>query len=188
LETLTEAILRRAEEKGSLAAREIRQELVRVGAKEDQFKEVIDKAGERLELRQGRYYYLPMTSPRRKEQELQQQEVLSAIQNLVLQYRRKAGALPLDRRESGRVELFQPISLLINSKETHRVLIRDISVTGVRLLGCWDLLGQKVQFSLAHPDGSRVEFVVRIVWTCQVGDNLFENGGTFVQVLHDANS
>ena len=44
------------------------------------------------------------------------------------------------------------------------------------------LLGQKVRVHIPAPEGGHVEFVVRILWTCPVGEDLVENGGAFVSV------
>ena len=61
------------------------------------------------------------------------------------------------------------------------LMSRDLSATGVRLLGTKRLLGQKVQLEL--PDGETpCRLLVRILWTCAVGDELFENGGSFVEL------
>ena len=61
---------------------------------------------------------------------------------------------------------------------------RDLSATGVRLLGTKRLLGQKVQLELPGGNGdSACKLLVRILWTCAVGDDLFENGGTFMELL-----
>jgi len=52
----------------------------------------------------------------------------------------------------------------------------------MRLIGTRSLLGQKVEVRL--PTSTKGEswcFVLRILWTCAVGDELFENGGVFVE-------
>ena len=64
------------------------------------------------------------------------------------------------------------------------LLSRDLSLTGIRLVGTRRLLGQKVRVSLPQGDGTEAcTFVVRILWTCAIGDDLFENGGTFLEVI-----
>ncbi|MSQ94022.1 MAG: hypothetical protein EXR98_05635 [Gemmataceae bacterium] len=61
---------------------------------------------------------------------------------------------------------------------------RDLSVTGVRLLGTKRLLGQKVQLELLGEDGEPAcRLLVRILWTCAVRDELFANGGSFLELL-----
>jgi hypothetical protein len=61
------------------------------------------------------------------------------------------------------------------------LLSRDLSATGIRLLGTQRLLGHKVQLELPGDPGCRL--LVRILWTCAVGDDLFENGGSFLELL-----
>ena len=58
---------------------------------------------------------------------------------------------------------------------------------GFRLLGSRSLLGQKVRVHLPTNHGSRsCTFSVRILWSCSVGDELFENGGSFMGMVNDA--
>ena len=63
------------------------------------------------------------------------------------------------------------------------MLTRDLSPTGLRLLGSRSLLGQKVRVHLAGNGGRSCTFLVRILWSCAVGDNLFENGGSFLGMV-----
>ena len=66
------------------------------------------------------------------------------------------------------------------------LLSRDLSTTGIRLIGTRSLLGQKVRVLLPRSDSPEPwSFLVRILWTCTVGDNLFENGGSFLEVTSD---
>ncbi|MSU77620.1 MAG: hypothetical protein EXS16_05940 [Gemmataceae bacterium] len=61
---------------------------------------------------------------------------------------------------------------------------RDLSATGVRLLGTKRLLGNKVQLTLpTGADQPPCRLLVRILWTCAVGGDLFENGGIFLELL-----
>ena len=58
-----------------------------------------------------------------------------------------------------------------------------LSVTGIRLVGTQRLLGQKVRVLVPAGEGQPpTEFLVRILWTCPLGDDLIENGGQFVSV------
>jgi hypothetical protein len=67
-----------------------------------------------------------------------------------------------------------------DDREYH-VMTRDLSPTGIRLLANRSLLGQKIRVHLAPTNGGRdCTFVVRILWSCTVGDDLYENGGTFL--------
>jgi hypothetical protein len=64
------------------------------------------------------------------------------------------------------------------------LLSRDLSTTGIRLVGTKRLLGQKVRVLIPNGEGAPLDFLVRILWTCPVGDDLVENGGTFISVGH----
>ena len=64
------------------------------------------------------------------------------------------------------------------------VLSRDLSEAGIRLIGTQSFLGQKVEVLISQPDGGEpLCFLTRILWTCTVGDGLFENGGVFLEKL-----
>ena len=64
------------------------------------------------------------------------------------------------------------------------LLSRDLSPAGIRLVGTRRLLGQRVKIVLPQEDGEQpFTFMVRILWTCAIGDDLFENGGTFQEIL-----
>jgi hypothetical protein len=68
----------------------------------------------------------------------------------------------------------------------YTLMSRDLSSTGIRLIGTRRFLGQKIHVSIPAADGATTwDFVVRILWTCAVGDDLVENGGTFL-ALADA--
>jgi hypothetical protein len=49
------------------------------------------------------------------------------------------------------------------------------------------LLGQKVRIFIPYPGSPETSnegwsFVVRILWTCAIGEDLFENGGAFLEI------
>jgi len=103
------------------------------------------------------------------------------VHDLVGQYRRVAALH--ERREADRIMFLQPVTVRLEDDEIHQVVTKDISASGIRLLGSRDLLGQKVRVTLPRPEGLPCEFVVRVVWTCRVGDDLYENGGVFLELL-----
>ena len=43
-----------------------------------------------------------------------------------------------------------------------------------------ELVGNKVRVTLSSKEGP-LTLMVRILWTCAVGDDLFENGGNFLE-------
>ena len=68
-------------------------------------------------------------------------------------------------------------------------LTTSLARSVVRLLGTHRLLGQKVHVLIARPGDANTgrgppawSFLVRVLWTCAIGDDLFENGGTFIEV------
>ncbi|MFQ3591699.1 MAG: PilZ domain-containing protein [Gemmataceae bacterium] len=83
----------------------------------------------------------------------------------------------IERREASRVEFIQPVVVTTQEGQNLTVLSRDLSVTGIRLIGTRRLLGQKIRLRLGE-----YEFVARVLWSCPVGDDLVENGGNFLSV------
>ena len=64
------------------------------------------------------------------------------------------------------------------------LLSRDLSETGIRLISPHSFLGQKLWLELPPTEGNNPpRFAVRILWTCAVGDGLFENGGSFLELV-----
>ena len=88
------------------------------------------------------------------------------------------------RRQQGRADFIQPVKVRIDSQRELAVLSRDLSETGIRLIGTHSLLGHKVEVTIPRPEGGDpCCFLTRILWTCVVGDGLFENGGTFLEMV-----
>jgi hypothetical protein len=179
LQPILEAVLRRAEQQGHILAREVREELVRGKADPRLWRDVLHKAGPFLERRGGHYLFVPTASPVRRRQEEAHHRIQEAVHELVQEYRKVAGQY--DRREANRVTFLQPV-VVETAAGAHHVLTKDISSSGLRLLGARDLLGQKLRVTIPRPAGPGWTFTVRIVWTCRVGDELYENGGTFLEL------
>src|SRR5262249_51323012 len=108
----------------------------------------------------------------------QQQMVFHAGRDLIR--RQKAVHADTDRRQADRIDYIHPVKLQTEDNREFRVLTRDLSPTGMRLLGSRSLLGQKVRVHLTPSSGKGCTFLVRILWSCAVGDELFENGGSFL--------
>jgi hypothetical protein len=181
LQRVVDAVTRRAAEQGSLLPREVRQEIANAGADPSLWKQVIKLAGPSLELRRGRYHYVASASPLRERQQRQQQVIHDAVHALVEQYR--AAVAQQERRETDRITFIQPVSVELPDGRLHAVLTKDISPSGLRLLGGRSLLGQKLRVTVPRPDGTPVVFLVRVLWSCMVGDDLYENGGSFLEVV-----
>lgn len=180
LQTVADAVLRLAKRQSFVSARDVRAELRIAGHAESAWKEVVAHLRDTLIHRQGRYYHREAFSPRLQKQHAQQQQIIKAIKRLIRQHKRQARTD--ERRGQARVDFVQPVKVQTEDGVVFSLLSRDLSATGVRLLGTKRLLGQKVQIELPN-DSAPCRLLVRILWTCAVGDDLFENGGNFVELL-----
>jgi hypothetical protein len=179
LRGVADAVIRRAQRQGYVVPRDVRDELNQVGLPDDQWKEVLGLAREALHYRQGRYYHIQAVSPRLHEQQRQQEIVFHAVRELIR--RHQAARNDGERRQQDRIDFVHQAMVSTEDGREFRVLTRDLSPTGLRLLGCRSLLGQKVRVHLPEGNGTRsCTFLVRILWSCAVADDLFENGGSFL--------
>jgi hypothetical protein len=181
LQGVAELVTRRAQRQGYVVPREVREELGRAGESEDLWKDVLALARPSLSYRHGRYYYQPPVSDRVRREESHQRGVRRAVREVIR--RHQSAARAEERRGQDRVEFVQPVRVLTEDGRQFTLLTRDLSPSGVRLIGTRRFLGQKVRVFIPKADGTPPwEFVVRVLWTCAVGDDLVENGGTFVGV------
>ena len=180
LQPVADAILRLAKRQGFITARDVRSELRIAGLPEQAWKDVLAQLNHALVRRQQRYYHKDTFSPRVQKEHAQQQTIVKAIKKLIKQH--KTRAKTDERRGQERVDFIQPVKIRTEDGKEIALLSRDLSATGVRLLGTKRLLGQKVQLELPS-DEKPCRLLVRILWTCAVGDDLFENGGSFVELL-----
>lgn len=193
LQPIADAVLRRAKQQGYVLPNEVRETLAEAGKPETLWREVVAAAGEGLRLRGGRYYPALGVSPRVRREQNQQARVLRAVRGLVRAYR--SADNPEERREKARLDFVQVVKVYTDDGREHTLLTRDISSTGIRLVGTRRLLGQKVRLVVPEPGVPPVvpapggwSFVVRILWTLAIGEDLFENGGSFLEVAesHEA--
>jgi hypothetical protein len=181
LQGIADLVIRRAQRQGSLVPLDIREELTQAGVSDAYWKEVVALARPALRYRQGRYYYTAPISQRVRQEQEHQRNIHQAVRQLIRQHR-AAGLV--ERREQDRIDFIQPIRVRTEDDREFSLLSRDLSATGIRLIGTQRLLGQKVRVLIPQPESSTPwNFLVRILWTCAVGDGLFENGGTFVEVV-----
>jgi PilZ domain-containing protein len=182
LRQVADVVTRRARRQGFVLPEEIREELTRAGLNEDDWKEVIALARPALRLRQGRYEYVSPSDRRLEEAALQQRAIERAVRQLLRQYRQRSME-PGDRREHARVIFIQPVETQPEAGRRQTLLTRDLSLTGIRLIGPRSLIGQKLHVLIARTDEPEpYRFLVRIVWTSGIGEDLFENGGMFLEV------
>lgn len=181
LQRVADAVTRRAAEQGYLLPRQVREEVASAGADAALWKDVLKLASPHLVHRKGRYYYVSASSPQRENQERRVQAIHSAVHELVQAYRQVAEIQ--DRREADRMTYMQPVTATTPDGEQLRVLTKDISSSGMRLIGNRGLLGQKLRVTVPSVSGPERIFLVRILWTCMVGDDLYENGGSFMELV-----
>jgi PilZ domain len=182
IQQVSEAVVRRAQRQGYVVPREVRAELRLAGLEEALWKEALELARSALIYRQGRYYHKSTVSPRLEQEQRQRLAIQKALRPLIRRHRRDVRAQ--ERRAQTRVDFVQPVKVQTDDGKEYTLLTRDLSTTGVRLIGTRRLLGQKVQILLPRDDGEApLRLLVRILWTCAVGDDLFENGGAFLELV-----
>lgn len=184
LQEIADAVVQKAQRQGSVLAREIRKELTEAGAPGSLWKDVVALTRSSLRYHKGRYHYTPPTHTALREQD-QQRAIRETIEDMIGQYRDHSSRI--ERREQNRIDFVQTVRAHGEDGKEFSLLSRDLSSTGIRLIGTRSLLGQKIHLRIPRPDGSGPWcFLVRILWTCAVGEDLFENGGMFVEVEPDA--
>jgi hypothetical protein len=180
LQGIANTVVQRAQRRGVIP-REIRAELAHAGLPDRQWKDVVDLARPSLYYRQGRYYYVNAVSPRLLEELSHQDRIQRAIRQLIR--RHKQNAAQVERRAQDRIDFIQVVKVQTEDRREYTLLSRDLSTTGIRLIGTRSLLGQKVRVLLSPDDQAEPRiFLVRILWTCAIGDDMFENGGQFLEV------
>ncbi|HEY7327173.1 MAG TPA: PilZ domain-containing protein [Gemmataceae bacterium] len=184
LQGLADLVVRQAQRNGYILPRQVRTVLNEAGVCESRWKDVLAVAGPVLTHRKGRYYYTTPVSDRVQQEQVQQSNIQKAVREIIQFHRSSAR---VERREEDRVEFVQPVKVRTEDGREYTLLTRDLSPTGIRLIGTRRLLGQKVRVSIPVTEGARSwEFVVRILWTCAVGNDLVENGGTFLERVEPA--
>jgi len=182
LQAVAEAVVRRAERQGYVVPRDIREEVAHAGLPDTSWKEVLELARPKLNYRHGRYHHLHPVSERAQQAQSQQQSVQAALRHIMALHRKNTRTT--ERRESERIEFVHSLRVETEDNRTFHVLSRDLSTTGLRLISTRSFLGQKVRVTLPRWDqNGPYTFSVRILWTCAIGDDLFENGGAFLELL-----
>jgi hypothetical protein len=180
LQGVAELVIREARRQGYILPRQIRSVLSGAGVCESLWKNVLEVARPSLAYRKGRYYYTAPVSDRVRQDQLRQLSIQNAIREIIHRHR---AAVPVERREEDRLDFVQPVKVRTEDGHERTLLSRDLSPTGIRLIGTRRLLGQKVHISIPAADGSTSwNFVARILWTCAVGEDLIENGGAFLEM------
>ncbi len=181
LQPIADAVTRRAQRQSFVTPRDIRSELALAGLPEALWKDVLALARTHLNYRQGRYYHTRTVSARLFQEQAQQRAIEKAVRKLIRQHR--AALRQRERRGQARSDFIQPVKVRTDNGAVCNLVSRDLSTTGIRLLGTVQLLGQKVQVELPQGRDAPLVLTVRILWTCAVGDGLFENGGSFMALV-----
>jgi len=184
LDDVARAVVRRARQKGFVLARDIRAELAEAGLPEADWKQIITLARGMLDYRHRKYYYKESVSAPVIAEQKQQRAIRRAIRQLIRSYaRREAEA---ERRQQDRYRVVLPIRVQMEDQRELTLLSHDLSVAGIRLIAPQGLLGQKLDIFLPKTETHKtLRLRVRILWTCAVGDGLFENGGIYLEVVED---
>ena len=179
LQRVAEEIVRLASGQGFVVEREVRQELARVNLSESLWKDVLALCQPALRYRRGRYYSNAPAGDSPLAPALRQQSIHAVVDQLVEQYQHSVQEV--ERREHGRRDFIQAVEVVTEDGRRYTLLSRDISTTGIRLIGTRRFLGQKVRVVVPSSTGT-ITFTVHILWTCPVGEDLVENGGIFLDV------
>ena len=183
LQGIADRVVDRARVQGFVVPREIRATLAEAGWPENQWKDVLALAQTFLHFRQGRYYYVSVVNAQPRQDQLHQRDIQQAVRQIIREY--KANTTEGERRQHGRIPFVQPTKILTAEHREIQLLSRDISPTGIRLIGTRSLQGQKVRVLIPRQDDSDGHwcFLVQILWSSQIGDNLVEHGGAFLELL-----
>lgn len=185
LQGVAELVIRQAQRQGYILPRQVRTVLNEAGINESLWKDVLAVARPSLTYRKGRYYYTAPVSDRVRREQAQQREIQKTIREIIRRYR---GAAPIERREEDRIDFVQPVKVRTENGREFTLISRDLSAAGIRLIGTHRLLGQKIRVRIPAAAGATSwDFMVRILWTCAVGEDLVENGGAFLERAETAN-
>jgi hypothetical protein len=180
LQEIANTVIRKAQHQGYVLPREIRKELTEAGAPNTMWKDILALARSSLSYRKGRYYYVPAVSERVRQEQDQQRLIRRTVEQIITQY--ESYTSRIERREQQRINFVQLVKAQAEDGREFTLLSRDLSVSGIRLIGTRSLLGQKIHLRIPRPDGSGFyRFLVRILWTCAVSEDFYENGGMFVE-------
>jgi SOS response regulatory protein OraA/RecX len=181
LQGVAELVVRQAQRNGYVVPRQVRTVLNEAGLDESMWKDVLAVASPSLTCRKGRYYYTAPVSDRVRQELEQQNGIRKAVREIIRRYR--SGA-EVERRQEDRMDFVQSVKVQTEDGQGYTLLTRDLSSTGIRLIGTRRFLGQKIRVSIpVAQDARNWEFIVRILWTCAVGDDLVENGGAFLEIV-----
>jgi len=182
-------LVERARREGALLPEEVTAELHRAGLAADLCRDVIRAAGGSLVLRSGRYHYVPAGRNRLRlrlrHDQREQQAVQRVVRRLIRHFQREE-KVRQERRACQRVSFSQAVTVVTQDQQVLHLVTREISLSGVRLLSTSNLQGQQLRLWLPAAGSPARCFRVCMLWSAIVGDDLYENGGLFLEMLDDA--
>jgi hypothetical protein len=188
IQHVAEAVRRRAQRQGFVVPRQVREEMANAGLNGTDWKRIIGLVGPALACRHGRYYYVPAGPSRMKvrvrRDQNQQRRIDRTVRGLIREQRAAEGVM-IERRAQRRHPFNQPVEVRTANHRCLHMVSREISVSGIRLIGSRALQGQKAYIWIPRPDQpeERCCFLVHILWSAGVGDDLFENGGVLLELV-----
>src|SRR5207247_2976407 len=129
VQSVAEEVARRARRQGFIQSREVREELARAGLPETLWRDVVAAVTPALTPRAGRYYYPTPGGSARNQQE----QIRHAVRKLIRAH--KEAAASIERRGEDRLDFIQPAQIRTEDGRTFTLLSRDLSSTGIRLVG-----------------------------------------------------
>jgi hypothetical protein len=175
LQGTVDAVLDRAQRQGSVTPEDVQDELTRAGVPEELWEEVLTQCRRSLRKRRDRYHFVS-AARQNSARERQRLAVRRAVRAII---RRHRAAEQVERRGQDRIDFIQPVRVRTDDGRERHLLSRDLSTTGIRLIATRSLLGQKMRLFLGEGENT-CSLAVRVLWTCAVGDDLFENGCMFL--------
>lgn len=183
LQAVASAVLRRAQKHGYVVPRDVRDELAAAGQEETRWKEVIELLRESLHYRQGRYFFIsPSGSSSLQEEQKQLDRVRDVLRGVLGQPEQPDKP---DRRQEQRIAYTRAVKIQTEDNHELTVLSQDLSPSGIRFIANRSLLGRRVRVHLtpAGESDTPVVLLARILWTTSAGEGLYENGGSFQEMI-----
>jgi hypothetical protein len=121
----------------------------------------------------------------RVRRDQRQQRRLGAAVRFLIRQKRALDAVYVERRQQPRIDFVCPVEVQTEDGRIINLLSRDISVSGVRLIGSRSFQGQKVRVWIPRPDNNaeRCCFLVHMLWSAGVADGIIESGGIFLDLV-----
>jgi hypothetical protein len=183
LQEIAQAVISQARQQGYVLPREIREQLAQAGIPETRWKELVAQV-EQLNYRKGRYYYVSPMAARLQQKKRNQQAIQRVVRQLLRDHKKKI-AQQLERRQQPRSPFVRSVIVQTADQRDLRMFSCDLSDSGIRLIGTCNLQGQKVRLLIPGDAAGTPPrcFLLHVLWASASGDDMFENGGIFVDVI-----